>query len=216
MTVVSQPPPSRSGRAPAHVPGERLPCGHPVADLLAQVADDQAPRDLGHQRGCPHCRAALAELQELWAPVQALAAERVRAPDDLLHAVMAGVRELSRNPWHAVLTDPGGDTRIAARVVGVVARLAAETVPQVTQALGRGRTRTPTGAPGAGPAAAADPTVGVAGAHVVVDLDIAVEAGAHIPQVAQQVRQQVADHLLALTGLSTTEVNITVVDVQPT
>ena len=213
--MIDVPQPSRIS-PPAPGGGERLPCGHSVADLLDQIAEDQPARDPDHQRTCAHCRAALAELSDLWAPVHALAAERVRAPDDLLHAVMAGVRELSRNPWYAVLPDPLGDTRIAARVVGAVARLAAETVPQVSHALGRGRTGTAARLAGvaAGPAAAADSAVGVAGAHVVVDLDIAVEAGAHIPRVAEQVRRQIAEHLHALTGLTTTEVNITVVDVR--
>jgi uncharacterized alkaline shock family protein YloU len=201
------------------MPGDRLPCGTFVDDLLVQVTDRVPPIDPGHQRSCPHCRAALAELEDLWAPVRDLAAEDVRAPAGLMQAVMAQIRDLSRNSWSAVLDDPGGRTRIAARVVGAVARLAAESVPHVTLALGGGRVATPTdttGGPtriaGVGSEAATD--IGVAGNHVVVDVQIAVDYGAPMRQVADRVRDRIAQHL-AQTGLTTTEVNVTVVDVRP-
>ena len=45
-----------------------------------------------------------------------LAAEGVRAPGDLLQSVMAQIRELACADWSAVLHDPAGRTRIAARV----------------------------------------------------------------------------------------------------
>lgn len=136
--------PARAGRRTAGVevttvPADHLPCGVPAADLLAQVTDGTPPRDPAHQRTCPHCRAALAEFTELWAPVHDLAAEEVRAPADLLQSVMAQIRDLARADWSAVLHDPTGRTRIAARVIGAVARLAAESVPHVTLALGDGR-----------------------------------------------------------------------------
>ena len=98
------------------VPADRLPCGAVPADLLTQVTEGTAPRDPAHQRSCPHCRAALAEFEELWIPVRELAAERVRAPADLLQSVMAQIRELSRANWSAVLHDPAGRTRIAAHI----------------------------------------------------------------------------------------------------
>jgi uncharacterized alkaline shock family protein YloU len=199
--------------------GDRLPCGASANALLLQVAEGTPPRDPTHQRGCPHCRAALAELEDLWAPVQELAAEEVRAPAGLLQAVMAQVRELSRNNWSAVLQDAvGGETRIAARVVGAVARLAAESVLHVTLALGGGRVATEAGAATdvARVAGAEDATdVGVAGTHVVVDVQIAIDYGVPMPQVAEQVRQRIADHIATHTGLTTTEVNVVVVDVRP-
>jgi uncharacterized alkaline shock family protein YloU len=178
-----------------------LPCGASLDALLAQVAEQRPPRDPEHQRGCPHCRAALAELQELWAPVHELADEPVQAPADLLETVMARIRQISRNPWYAVVPGPTGGTRIAARVVGAVARLAARSVPGVEVAVGRGR-------------ADRAAEVAVAGTHVVVDLDIAVDHGAPIPEVARQVRAAVLRDLQRHAGLTTTEVNITVVDVR--
>jgi uncharacterized alkaline shock family protein YloU len=201
------------------LPGDRLPCGKSVDDLLIQVVDRTPPPDPAHQQSCPHCRAALAELEDLWAPVRDLAAEDVRAPAGLLQAVMAQIRDLSRNNWSAVLEDARGRTRIAARVVGAVARLAAESVPHVTLALGGGRVGTPTDttvdpARIAGVEGEATTDVGVAGNHVVVDVQIAVDYGAPLWQVAERVRKRIAQHLAAQTGLTTTEVNVTVVDVR--
>ena len=196
---------------------DRLPCGVPADELLHQVIDGTPPRDPAHQAGCPHCRATLAHLSALWAPVLELADEDVRAPAGLLQAVMAEVRALARAGWSAVLRDEGGQTRIAARVVGAVARLAAESVPQVSLALGGGRLDTPTGGPtdpaeAAGAVAATD--VGLAGDRVVVDVQIAVDLGAPIPLVAQRVRDRIAAHVRSQTGLTTTEVNVVVVDVR--
>lgn len=198
--------------------GERLPCGVRADDLLAQVVDGTPPRDPAHQASCPHCRATLTHLTELWAPVLDLAQEDVRAPAGLLQAVMSEIRELARSGWSAVLRDETGQTRIAARVVGAVARLAAESVPHVTLALGGGRVATATGeetdhAAVAGSAAATD--IGLAGDRVVIEVQIAVDLGVSIPRVAQQVRERITDHLSTQTGLRTTEVNITVVDVRP-
>ncbi len=191
-----------------------LPCGVAYDDLLTQVADGAAPPDSAHQRTCPYCRALLAELETLWRPVQRLAAEDVRAPSTLLSAVMARVSELSRHPWHAVITTELGETRIAARVIAAVARLAAVEVPSVTLALGGGRTSRDSSAAEVGRAQAAS-TVGVAGSHVVVDVAIAVEMGASIHTVADQVRDHLTRRVADQVGLTPAEVNVDIVDVSP-
>lgn len=197
--------------------GRRLPCGVPADDLLDQVVDGTPPRDPEHQARCPHCRATLAHLTDVWTPVHQLADEEVRAPAGLLQAVMAEIRDLARIGWSAVLREDSGQTRIAARVVGAVARLAAESVPHVTLALGGGRPALParggTGDPTSGEESGT--VIGVAGEHVVVDVQIAVDLGVSVPLVAQRVRSRIADHLRAQTGLTTTEVNVIVVDVRP-
>lgn len=198
--------------------GDRLPCGMPSEGLLEQVADGTPPRDPAHQRHCPHCRAAMAQFTELWAPVQDLAAEDVRAPRGLLQAVMGQVRELARGGWSAVLLGDQGSTRIGARVVGAVARIAAESVPSVTLALGGGRVVTAAGtATDQAAAVVADDatSIGAAGHHVAVDVQIAVDYGADMLAVAEQVRDRITRHLAAQTGLTTTEVDVTVVDVRP-
>lgn len=198
--------------------GGLLPCGVRAIDLLHQVVDGTSPQDPIHQAQCPHCRATMAHLTELWAPVLDLAEEDVRAPAGLLQAVMAEVRALASAEWSAVLREESGQTRIAARVVGAVARLAAESVPHVTLALGGGRVATPAGG-STDQAAVADheeaTDVGVAGDRVVVDVQIAVDLGVAVPLVAQRVRDRIAEHLRVQAGLTTTEVNVTVVDVRP-
>jgi uncharacterized alkaline shock family protein YloU len=188
---------------------DRLPCGVHIDDLLAQVADDAAPSDPEHQRTCQHCRATLAELTALWRPVHDLAAQDVRAPSDLLETVMAHVRRLPRTTWHATIPDGHGRgrTRIAARVIAAVARLAAQSVPEVTLALGSGHDL-------AGRRGEGATDVAVSGSHVVIDVQIVVDYGAHLPDVARQVRAQIAQHITALTGLTTAEVNVNVADIR--
>ena len=198
--------------------GDRLPCGVGVDELLNQVAEHAAPHDAAHQRTCRHCQATLAELTALWQPVHDLAAEDVQAPAHLLEAVMLRVRALPRSVWHAVIpSDSGaGETRIAARVVAAVARLAAESVPHVRVALGGSHLAAdlnPLHPIGHGAETATG--VAVAGTHVVIDVQIAVDHGAHIPDVAAQVRTQIIRHITAHTGLTTAAVNVNVTDVRP-
>ena len=198
------------------IDSSRLPCGVLYDSLVTQVADHTAPVDPAHQATCRHCRAALVELDDLWDPLHELARQDVRAPRDLLPTVMARVRELASHNWFAFVPSERGHTRIAARVVAAVARLASEDVPHVTVAMGRGRTGThSTAAQIAGPQGEAATDVGVAGSHVVVDIQIAIEIGAHIPTIARQVRAQITHAIARHLGLSTAEVNVTVADVQP-
>lgn len=181
------------------VSDSRLRCGQPVDDLLSQVSEGQPPTDPEHQRTCPHCRAALAELDELWRPIRALAAEQVKAPAELLEQVMDRVRELVRQGWYAVIRSPEGDTRISARVIAAVARLAAEQVPGISLALGGGH--------------ATDTDVGIAGPRVVIDVDVIIEMGTPIPTTSHTLREQIAADIAAHTGLHTAEVNIAIIDV---
>jgi hypothetical protein len=69
-----------------------LPCGADLGALVAQVADGAAPRDPAHQAGCPHCRAALAQLEELWSLAGRLARERVDVPERIDAVVMGRVQ----------------------------------------------------------------------------------------------------------------------------
>lgn len=193
---------------------ERLPCGAGLGDLLTQVADAELARDPVHQRSCPHCRAALAELMQLWEPVQALAAEDPRAPAGLLAGVMNRVRALAEDAWHAVLETDRGSTRVAAWVIGAIARVAAQQVPRVALAYGRSRTAQDQRLSRiAGPAWDVASQVGVAGTQTVIDLDIAVEMGYDIADLTGQVRHTVSREVTRLTGVTVAEVNLTVVDV---
>ncbi|MGB8384221.1 MAG: Asp23/Gls24 family envelope stress response protein, partial [Dermatophilaceae bacterium] len=168
------------------------------------------PRDGRHQGACPHCRAALAEIRRLWAPLGELARENVTAPSGVRASVMAKVRELPRNAWYAVLTGDRGTTYVAARVVGTVTKMAAEGLPTVALAVGRGQQSPAFDAPRS--AAGAD--VGVAGSHVVIDVHVIVRFGEHIPTLARLLRRRVSEHVVSLIGLTPSEINIAVGDVE--
>ena len=194
---------------------DRLPCGAAVAELFEQVAEGRQGQLSAHEAGCAHCRAALAEVGELWAPIRKLAAEKVTAPPGMLAGVMARVRELAREVWYAVLPPDRGSTRIAARVIGVIARRAAASVPGVRVALGRSTdparvriTRRATDQhayPGT--------AVGIAGGRVAVDLALAVGYGLSIPAVSARVQRAVISQVRAITGVRDIEVNVAVDDV---
>lgn len=187
----------------------RLECGADYDELVAQVAERRAPvpEQAVHQRGCPHCRAAIAELQELWAPVAALAHSHVRAPAGLVQAVMARVRELPRHPSYALVGAGGrGSTRVATRVIGAIARRAALQVPGVSAALGSSR------APQEGAMSNTGTSVGVSGGHVVIEVSLQVAPGTVIPAVAAQVRRAVIERIAALTDLTVTAVDVAVLD----
>lgn len=187
----------------------RVECGADYDELVAQVAERRAPvpERAAHQRGCPHCRAAIAELQELWSPVAALARSDVRAPAGLIETVMARVRELPRHSSYALVGAGGrGSTRVAARVIGAIARRAALQVPGVSAAVGgrraqRDETMSDRGA-----------SVGVSGSHVVVEVSLVVRPGAVIPTVVAQVRRAVIERIAALTDLTVTAVDVAVLD----
>ena len=68
-----------------------LPCGADLDALVAQAADG-VPGDLAHQAGCPHCQAALAQIEELWSLVDRLARARVVAPERIDAVVLGRIR----------------------------------------------------------------------------------------------------------------------------
>jgi hypothetical protein len=68
-----------------------LPCGTDLGALIGQVADG-VPGDLAHQATCPHCQAALAQLQELWVLVDRLAREQVEAPERIDLVALGRIR----------------------------------------------------------------------------------------------------------------------------
>ena len=114
-----------------------LPCGAEVDSLLEQVADGHAGDLDAHQLDCVHCRAAIAEFAELWAPVAEKAVTPVPAPPGLAAAVMRQIRALVSDVWYTLQATDLGTIRIAARIVATVARDSARMVPGVRVALGR-------------------------------------------------------------------------------
>jgi uncharacterized alkaline shock family protein YloU len=107
-----------------------------------------------------------------------------------------------------------GATKIADPVVTKVAGIATHEVPGV-YALGGGTARaigTVTQAVGMGARATQGVSVEVGEREAAVDLTIVVDYGESIPRVAQEVRENVIRRIEGITGLSVTEVNVTVDD----
>jgi uncharacterized alkaline shock family protein YloU len=115
------------------------------------------------------------------------------------------------------LTSSQGKTAIASGVVAKIAGMAAREVDGVwkmgsgsARAVGSLRERLPGSG---GPNVSAGVTVEVGETQAAVDLDIVVEYGVSIVDLAQGVRRNVISALERMTGLEVTEVNIAVDDV---
>jgi len=205
-------------------PTGTLPCGRDTEALVEQVAQDRAADLDAHQLHCPHCRAALAEFDRLWSPVRAVAAQSPRAPEGVVDAAMRGIRGVAADRDFARIPGGDGSTRIAARVVVVLARHLAGQVPGVRVALsklvaaGTGPLAlVPDGAaplpaplpPDGGPAV----TAGVAGTSTAVEITLAADYGVDLVALGEDIRVTVADGIRRWTGLDPVAVSVTVDDV---
>lgn len=175
-----------------------LPCGVPLDRLTDQVVERTPPPDPEHQADCQYCRAALAELRQLWSPLLALADEEVQAPPGLVERVMADVRALDSTGARAVLPGERGTTSIAVEVIAVIARKAADGVPGTLLAM-------------TGLEDGVD--VGAVGRSLVIRLDLVAAWGTDLLVLSQQIRRVVREHVAALTGLTVVAVDIEVVEV---
>jgi uncharacterized alkaline shock family protein YloU len=127
-------------------------------------------------------------------------------------------RSSSVTPRRAELATEQGKTSIADSVVAKIAGLACREIDGVHE-MGAGLSRTlgvlkerlPVGS--SQPSASRGVNVEVGERQAAVDLDIVVEYGASIVDLANAVRQNVIGRVEAMTGLEVTEVNITVDDV---
>jgi len=112
------------------------------------------------------------------------------------------------------LSSGKGQTSIADGVVTKVAGLAAREVPGVHD-LGGGTARavgSVTQRVGLGDERTQGVSVEVGQLEAAVDLTVVIEYGESVPQVAEAIRNQVIKRVEGITGLSVTEVNITVND----
>jgi uncharacterized alkaline shock family protein YloU len=98
-----------------------------------------------------------------------------------------------------------GKIVIAEEVVSTIARLAAEEVPGIHQ-IGSSSLRKMLGG-------RRGVVAEVGMAQAAIDLDIVIEYGAAIPEVAQMLQQNIVQAVEGMTGRQVVEVNITVVDV---
>ncbi|GAA3219103.1 hypothetical protein GCM10017691_02290 [Pseudonocardia petroleophila] len=180
----------------------RLACGREVQGVLDQVADGRADERDPHQQGCPHCRAALAEYDRLWAPVRDLAAERVEAPDSILEAALEKIRQAVEHTDWGLVPSAEGLVRISARVVVATARQSAQEVPGVRVALSRHL---------GGPGVAA----GATGASTAVEITLAAGYGTDLVALGERVRRTVAARIRELTDLEPADVTVVIDDVLP-
>jgi uncharacterized alkaline shock family protein YloU len=118
-----------------------------------------------------------------------------------------------------VLNEEGaaGKTTIASVVVQKIAGIAAREVPGI-YSLGGGVSRAFSAIkeriPGSGTVSTAGVSVEVGERQAAVDLDVIVEYGARIVDVARAVRRNVITTVEQITGLEVIEVNIAVNDIQ--
>lgn len=113
------------------------------------------------------------------------------------------------------VTTPEGRTTIADVVVSKIAGIAAREVNGVHELVGQGMGAAVTGLAQRVTRAdqrSAGVNVEVGEREVAVDFRLTVEYGVSIPQLAADIRGNVADRLEAMTGLRVKEVNIDVVD----
>ena len=111
-----------------------------------------------------------------------------------------------------------GTTNVADAVVAKIAGIAAREVSGVhemgagaARAIGAIREMLPVG--GTGPAPTQGVTVMVGETDAAIDLDLVVEYGVSIPELSKAVRNNVIQRVERMTGLSVTEVNISVDDI---
>src|ERR1700712_891929 len=196
---------------------QQLACGALVDELLEQVADGDADRLSEHQRGCPHCQAAIAEFRVLWAPVQDYARQPVSLPRRLRVSVLKQVDRLVHDVWYTLQLTDSGTIRVAARVVAAIARDTAARVPGVRVALGRSTESRIAELVAKATSGHLHPhaAVGVLGRTAVVDLALAVSYGEPVHEVAHEVQRRVIRELRDNVGLQSVTVNVTVDDVLP-
>ncbi|MFN2505138.1 MAG: Asp23/Gls24 family envelope stress response protein [Acidimicrobiales bacterium] len=118
---------------------------------------------------------------------------------------------------HSLVTGQG-KTSIADSVVEKIAGVAAREVSGVhdmgtgsARAFGTIRERLPVG--GSGPNVSQGVKVEVGERQAAIDIDLVVEYGVSIPDVAQAVRDNVIQRIERMTGLQVTEVNVSVDDI---
>lgn len=167
---------------------DQLPCGTSADTLLEHLREGTAT---GHERTCPHCRAAADEFRPLLAALRD--APEVTAPPGLLDDVMRVVRSEGRSKKTLQLPGDGpGDTRIRHSAVSAMLRYCVD--PADGLILGRCRIeRTPAG--------------------LVIAADARVLAGTVIPEATAAARRTMSAFVEDRLGLRVARIDIDVTDV---
>ena len=139
-------------------------------------------------------------------------------PEAIKSAVNVPARTSGSAPQRSELVSDSGRTSIADTVVAKIAGLATREVSGVhdlgagvTRAFGAIKDKLPIGSSEPSPARGVSVEVGER--QAAVDLDVVIEYGAAIIDVASAIRGNVIGKVEAMTGLEVTEVNVTVDDV---
>ena len=199
--------------------GERLPCDRLVEDVLAQVAEGRGADHDAHEWHCPHCQAALAEYDRLWAPIRELAAEPVSPPESIVESALRRIRGAVEHSNYGVVESSDGLTRISARVVVIITRETTQAVPGVRVALSKHLTGSAVdggdSADGVYPGerGGAEVTAGVAGGSTAIEITLAADYGLDLRRLGERVRAEVTARLRALTDLEPVQVNVIIDDV---
>ncbi|MDN3026023.1 Asp23/Gls24 family envelope stress response protein [Streptomyces sp. S.PB5] len=183
------------------VPGDdRLPCGRELADVWRQW--EEGPVD-PHTRACPHCSAALHELDALEDVVRQARADEPAQDDGgaLVERVMDVVRLELRPGRTLPLGTPAEDDWIVEAAAAKVFRAAADSLPGVRASSCRVAPQDPavTGSRARGP--------------VTVRIEVAVAMTVNLRQVAEQVRERVLAAADDQLGMAVGSVDVTVTDV---
>lgn len=209
--------PAHDERRPdALLDSDELACGRSVDDTLEQAADGRASDLDEHQATCPHCQAALREFSTLWTPIIAYATQPVDLPADFTGRVMDRVHQLVKDVWYTANITDAGVVRVAARIVGRLARDAARSVPGVHAALGRTTQGKMVRLVERATHGHLHPhsAVGVLGQTAAIDLAIAVDYGDPVHELAEEVQRRVKQRLQEAITLQDITVNVTVDDVE--
>jgi len=214
-----------------------LACGAAVGPLLEQAVDSPGRRT-GHQRGCVHCQAALAEFEDLWVPVRESAAVTPVPPPDLVNRVISRIRAAVASPGWALIHSDRGVTRVAVELVVRVVRDATQSVPGVRSSLvsvdgpsittgrrhadrghddrGDGdRGHTDRGHEAVDAPGQVGVDLGVSGSTVAVLVTVAVDYGPDLLALGAAIRRQVERHAEAVLGIRVASVSVRIDDVLP-
>ncbi|CAB4945665.1 unannotated protein [freshwater metagenome] len=175
----------------AQPPPTTLECGRDLLALVEQVSEGLPPAEPEHQARCGFCQEAIARLKAALGALRDLAGEAVRTPRGL----SARVLEQLRRERHSVLigAGSGGRDTVSEVIVSQIARRAVLAVEAVHHASVVSESRQDGG----------------------VDLDVRVTArlGPSLPDLVEELREEVSAHVHALAGVRVTRIDVTVDDV---
>ncbi|MEV0275721.1 Asp23/Gls24 family envelope stress response protein [Streptomyces sp. NPDC050610] len=179
-----------------------LPCGRTLSAVWESAGDDP------HVAGCPHCREALAGLGVLDSYVRQARAVAEPPAEEVTARVMDLVRAELRPGRPLPLGEPDEDAWIVETAAARTFRAAAESLRGVLAGSCRVVPVDAEAARGAS-AQGRDPYRG----PLRVTLEVAATADWTVPELAERVRELVADAARRTVGMDVAEIDVSVVDI---